>query len=151
MSPYPIMHALLSQGIRPVKRLAAKSNLIQKTFSFSFFFFFLFSFFFFLHRDEALLCTETKSNSSQITSTLVYLCLPVCTRLSCKFQQPLPNKSELGLDGFISHLLQAQATAIEERKIPAPLQPLAQESRACLATSLSAPSLAPACRYLAIE
>lgn len=35
--PCPIMHALLSQWIRPVKRLAAaKSNLIQKTFFFFF-------------------------------------------------------------------------------------------------------------------
>lgn len=50
------------------------------------------------------------------------------------------NEPELGLDGFISHLLQAQTTSIEERKIPAPPQPLAQESRACLATSLFAPS-----------
>ena len=80
MSPYPIMHALLSQGIRPVKRLAAKSNLIQKTFSFSFFFFFLFfSFFFF--------CIETKPSfvqkqnltvlrSPRLWFIFVYLCAP---------------------------------------------------------------------------
>lgn len=68
MPPCPIMHALLSQWIRPVKRLAAaKSNLIQKTF------------FFFLHKDEAQLCRETKTNilrSPPLWSNLVYLCAP---------------------------------------------------------------------------
>lgn len=76
----------------------------------------------FLHKDEALLCTQIKSNSSQVTSTSVIggsLCLPVCTvsmKLLCKFQQPAQNKPKLSLDGFISHLLQAQTTSIEERK-----------------------------------
>lgn len=111
--PSWIMHALLSQWIRPVKRsAAAESNLIQKTTPL------------FLHKDEALLCTQTKTNSSQITSTSVFggsLCLPVCTRLLCKFQQPAQNKPEFGLDGFISHLLQAQTTSIEERKKLPPL------------------------------
>lgn len=75
MSPYPIMHALFSQRMRPVKRLAAaKSNLIHKTFLFLFFFLFL-------HKDEVGCCTQKPTVLRSPLHLHRVVRLPVCTVL----------------------------------------------------------------------